>query len=185
MKKDFGAPMLIVVLVAFAALASETISGEGAPQRSFAAHESLLPNERLVDASEIAAAAPAEPALRPVVDTSAASEPAPAPEAAREPQAASEPEAVREPRPARARIRVEARRAGTDERIQQAVLRAIARAPHISGCIDVETSGARVRLSGWTMTAGQSLRAEKAAARVKGVRHVSNEIRPRVGAVHS
>ena len=85
----------------------------------------------------------------------------------------------------RSRVDVEGRRLGRDERLQHAVMSAIKRAPNLTGQIAVEAKDAVVRLSGWTLTPGQSLRAEKAAARVEGVREVRNEIRPRMGVITS
>ena len=85
----------------------------------------------------------------------------------------------------RSRVDVEGRRMSPDERIQKAVMRAITSQPNLSGQIAVESRDAVVRLSGWTTTPGQSLRAEKTAARVDGVRRVVNEIRPRMGAITS
>ena len=85
----------------------------------------------------------------------------------------------------RSRVDVEGRRLSPDERLQNAVMSAITRQPNLSGQIAVEARDAVVRLSGWTMTPGQSLRVEKTAARVDGVRRVVNEIRPRMGAITS
>lgn len=72
-----------------------------------------------------------------------------------------------------------------DQRIQAEVMELLANNPRLSGKIGVESADNVVRLSGWTMTSGQSLRAEKQAFSVRGVKHVLNEIRPRVGAITS
>lgn len=85
----------------------------------------------------------------------------------------------------RSRVDVEGRRPGPDERLRHAVMGALTRQPNLSGKIGVEARDAVVRLSGWTTTPGESLRAEKAAARVDGVRRVVNEIRPRMGPITS
>ncbi|HYC37259.1 MAG TPA: BON domain-containing protein [Usitatibacter sp.] len=93
--------------------------------------------------------------------------------------------AARPQAPPRARIDVEARSLGPDQALQRAVIAAITTLPNLSGQIGVEAADSIVRLTGWTTTPGQSLRAEKAAARVDGVRAVVNEIRPRMGAITS
>lgn len=78
-------------------------------------------------------------------------------------------------------ITVEERRLSRDEVIQLAVMDLLRGNDRLSGKIGVESNDSVVRLSGWTTTAGQARRAGQAAASVQGVRHVENEIRPRIG----
>ena len=78
-------------------------------------------------------------------------------------------------------ITVEERRLGNDERIQLTVMDLLRNNDRLTGKIGVESNDSVVRLSGWTMTAGQARRAGQAAYSVQGVRHVDNEIRPRIG----
>ena len=141
--------------------------------RSFTVGDSLLAEETLVpSAGETLAPAP------PILPATATTHPA-------TPRAAAQRKPLVVASTARARIHVEARRLRGDPRIEARVIDAIARTPNLSGRIGVEAKDAVVELTGWTMTAGQSLRAEKAARRVRGVRHVVNEIRPRIGGVTS
>lgn len=193
-------PMVIVVVVAFAALALGDVSVErpAAAQKRPAigsaewipASESLLPNEQIVTAAE----PPAEdttPAIEPAEEARPVPAAAAKKAARRDRQVVSRPpaprraEPMREARVVRTRVRVEARRLNGDPRVQLAVMDAIAAAPSLSGRIGVETHGSVVRLSGWTMTAAQAARAERAASRVRGVKGVVNEVRPRIGAVSS
>ena len=78
-------------------------------------------------------------------------------------------------------ITVEERRLSNDERIQLTVMDLLRNNDRLSGKIGVESNDSVVRLSGWTVTAGQARRAGQAAYSVQGVRHVENEIRPRIG----
>jgi hyperosmotically inducible periplasmic protein len=78
-------------------------------------------------------------------------------------------------------ITVEERRLSRDEAIQLTVMDLLRNNDRLTGLIGVESNDSVVRLSGWTMTAGQARRAGQAAAGVIGVRHVENEIRPRIG----
>lgn len=149
-------PMVIVVLVVFVALASENLVGE------------------TTEAIEVRRVA-----VQPV-SYSPSESPSPSDSLVEAPQILEAPKQVQ-----RRRIEVEARRLNPDHRIQLAAMDAIATMPDLCGRIGVETKDSVVRLSGWTMTSGQSLRAEKAAGRVKGVRYVVNEIRPRVGPITS
>lgn len=136
-----------------------------AAETQYRAAESLAPNETVVVTEEASVAATEE---RPV--------------AARQDVAV---EATREVEVAQPGIVIEERRLGADERLQLAVMDALAAAPNLSGSIGVESENAIVRLSGYTMTAAQMQRAERTAARVEGVRQVVNEIRPRIGAITS
>jgi len=68
-----------------------------------------------------------------------------------------------------------------DQRITGDVADAIAADPRVSGRIGVDTYNNEVTLSGYTSTPGQARHAERDARGVDGVRHVNNEIRPRVG----
>src|SRR5690349_7236249 len=70
-----------------------------------------------------------------------------------------------------------------DQRIQSEVMSVLANNPALTGRVVVETSGQVVTLSGYLATQGQVLRAGTEASKVNGVRHVMNEIRPRVGIV--
>lgn len=87
--------------------------------------------------------------------------------------------------PAREPITVEQPRLTLDERIQADVMDVIARNPHLSGKIGVVTQDAVVTLTGYTTTSGMAWRAGRDARGIQGVRHVVNEIRPRVGAITS
>jgi len=68
-----------------------------------------------------------------------------------------------------------------DQRITSDVADSIAADPRVSGRIGVDTYNNEVTLSGYTSTPGQARHAERDARAVDGVRHVNNEIRPRVG----
>jgi hypothetical protein len=82
-------------------------------------------------------------------------------------------------------ITVEQQRLTLDERIQADVIDLLARNPNLSGKIGVVTQDAVVTLTGYTTTSGMAWRAGRDARGVYGVRHVVNEIRPRVGAITS
>ena len=82
-------------------------------------------------------------------------------------------------------ITVEQQRLTVDERIQADVIDLLARNPNLSGKIGVVTQDAVVTLTGYTTTSGMAWRAGRDARGVQGVRHVVNEIRPRVGAITS
>lgn len=197
-------PIVFVVLVAGAALAlDDTPEYESVPKpekrpvtvpvNAVPVEKSLSPNEALVADRALETATEA-----PKPNTAAArATKAPKPKAA---NAARKPpivkartrevlvhktDAVHKKEAPRSRVDVEARHPSPDERLQHAVINAIARQPNLTGQVAVEARDAVVRLSGWTTTHGQSLRVEKAAARVEGVRQVVNEIRPRMGAVTS
>jgi len=95
------------------------------------------------------------------------------------------PVAVRAPEPARAAITIIEPRLTVDQRIQADVIDLLARNPNLSGRIGVVSEDATVTLTGWVATSGQSWRAARDARGVVGVRHVVNEIRPRVGGISS
>jgi osmotically-inducible protein OsmY len=82
-------------------------------------------------------------------------------------------------------IEVTEQRLSEDERIQLQVMDKLAGNPRLSGKIGVEAEGRVVRLSGYTLTSGQARHAERDAWSVSNVKHVVNEIRPRVGAITS
>jgi hypothetical protein len=82
-------------------------------------------------------------------------------------------------------ITVEQQRLTLDERIQADVMDLLARNPNLSGKIGVVAQDAVVTLTGYTTTSGMAWRAGRDARGVQGVRHVVNEIRPRVGAITS
>jgi hypothetical protein len=91
---------------------------------------------------------------------------------------------VSEARPAPA-ITITEPRLTTDQRIQADVMDLLARNPNLSGKIGVVSEDSVVTLTGWTVTSGQAYRAGRDARGVPGVRHVVNEIRPRIGAITS
>jgi hypothetical protein len=91
---------------------------------------------------------------------------------------------VSEAHPAPA-ITVETPRLTVDQRIQADVMDLLARAPNITGKIGVVSEDSVVTLTGWTTTSGMAWRAGRDARGVAGVRHVVNEIRPRVGGISS
>ncbi len=78
-------------------------------------------------------------------------------------------------------ITIEDRRMTLDERIQAQVMDKLANAPNISGKIGVESHGAVVTLTGYTVTAAQGQRAGRYAGSIEGVKSVQNEIRARIG----
>lgn len=118
--------------------------------------DTLAPNEKVVEPATPAAAAPAIAPERasPVVERPAVAEPP---------------------------ITIEQRRLTVDERIQLDVTERLAAAQNISGKIGVETHGAVVTLTGYTVTAAQGQRAERIVRAVDGVRDVDNRIRARIG----
>jgi len=95
------------------------------------------------------------------------------------------PVAVQAPEPPRAAITITEPRPTVDQRIQADVMDLLARNPNLSGRIGVVSEAATVTLTGWVATSGQAWRAGRDARGVVGVRHVVNEIRPRVGAISS
>ncbi len=135
------------------------------PAEPVATKETLAPGETVVTPSE-SAAAPIPPAAPYPMAT--------LPEAKRETVAA--PAGVPQPP-----ITIEERALSLDERIQAAVMDTLATTPDLDGKIGVESEDAVVTLTGFTYTRGQAWRAERAAASVKGVRYVQNQIRPRIG----
>lgn len=197
-------PIVFVVLVAGAALALDDkpdFDGAPKPERPAAlvpavavpVEKTLSPNEALVASGPVETVTGAPAPKAPSADATGAPKPKSA-SAGRKPPTTKAPtrdvvvltaDAVPKTEAPRSRVDVEGRRLSPDERLQNAVMSAITRQPNLSGQIAVEARNAVVRLSGWTTTPGQSLRAEKAAARVEGVRQVLNEIRPRMGAITS
>ena len=95
------------------------------------------------------------------------------------------PMAIQAPEPPRAAITITEPRLTVDQRIQADVIDLLARNPNLSGKIGVVSENATVTLTGWTATSGQAWRAGRDARGVIGVRHVVNEIRPRVGGISS
>jgi hypothetical protein len=91
---------------------------------------------------------------------------------------------VSEPRRANS-ITITKPRLTTDQRIRADVIDLLAHNPNLSGRIGVVSDDSVVTLTGYTATAGQAWRAGRDARGVAGVRHVVNEIRPRVGAITS
>ena len=79
-------------------------------------------------------------------------------------------------------ITVEAPRPSEDQRITNDVVDTLASDPWLSGRIGVETRDQEVNLSGTVTTPGQVRRAVRGAQSVPGVRHVTSELRPKVGA---
>lgn len=134
-------------------------------------------------------AAPVVPAPAPAAERTAL--PARVPSAAPTP-AASTPASRPAPRrhlarlkagaPARAaRPRPAPVRPSDDSRIRMQVAERLTANPSISGRIGIDSRGAVVHLTGYTMTIEQARRAEREARGVRGVRGVRNEIRPRIG----
>lgn len=78
-------------------------------------------------------------------------------------------------------ITVQDRKLSGDQRIQLLVMDKLASNRNISGRIGVESHDAVVKLSGYTVTAGQAWRAGRDARSIVGVKYVQNEIRPRIG----
>ena len=163
------------------------------------ANASLSPNEVVVTHYPTAAAAPIEaatprktvapnesPTPRPV-RAAEKRKPAAKPLPAAKPQVSQTTVAIRNapPQPvastSRAAIVIEARRIPQDEHIRRQVIQRLATNPRLDGQIAVESKDAVVRLTGWTRTAGQARHAERDARSVPSVRHVQNEIRPRIG----
>jgi hypothetical protein len=103
-----------------------------------------------------------------------------APIAPKQPSASPVVEAPRAPA-----ITVEQQRLTVDQRIQADVMDLLARNPNLSGKIGVVSQDAVVTLTGYTTTSGMAWRAGRDARGVYGVRHVVNEIRPRVGGITS
>jgi len=145
--------------------------------------ESLLANERVVASNE-ATAPPSSPApSAPLAQPSGSSTPArEAKRATAAPRLASA-RPTPKARPVRQAAALPSQRRGpADERLRVQVVDALGRSPGISGVIAVESHESVVRLSGYTLTAGQAHRAGRAAASVPGVRRVQNDLRPRIGA---
>jgi hypothetical protein len=67
-----------------------------------------------------------------------------------------------------------------DELLQAEVMGAIRRTENLHGSISVNTKDGVVHLNGWTITPGEAYRAALAARRVKDVKQVQSEIRPRM-----
>jgi hypothetical protein len=131
---------------------------EPAPATAVGVESTLAPNETVVTVEQPAAPtaeATRERVLAPVADRSA---------------------------PA---ITVTEPRLTVDQRIQADVIDLLARNPRLSGKIGVVSEDAIVTLTGYTLTSGQAWRAGRDARGVYGVRHVVNEIRPRVGGITS
>lgn len=80
------------------------------------------------------------------------------------------------------RITVEAPRLTDDQRITDDVVHVLAHDPYLSGRIGVETRDQDVSLTGTVTTPGQVRRAVRDAKSVWGVRNVTSELRPKVGA---
>jgi osmotically-inducible protein OsmY len=70
-----------------------------------------------------------------------------------------------------------------DQRIQSDVMGVLARHPGLTGQVTVEAADQVVTLSVHLMTESQIRTAGREASLVNGVRHVVNEIRPRIGHV--
>ena len=135
---------------------SQTVATPLANEPIVADEKGLAPNEQIVTTPETPVAVK-QPAAVPVVE-SARAEPA---------------------------ITVEQQRLSLDQRIQADVIDLLARNPNLSGKIGVVSADAVVTLIGWTTTSGMAWRAGRDARGVMGVRHVVNEIRPKVGGITS
>jgi hypothetical protein len=68
-----------------------------------------------------------------------------------------------------------------DASINQGVVDTLAADPYLSGRIGVETRDREVELSGIVTTDGQTMRAERDAKSVYGVRNVQNNLTTRIG----
>jgi len=171
MKKqpDLRNVALVVALTAVAATAWATNESLMSPESVAARNSTLQPSP--APAQPLSAATPSAPAPLPVRETLVPGEEIVAP---------AEAPAVRASAP-QPPVIVEERHLTLDERIQGDVMDKLAAAPHISGKIGVESHDAVVRLTGYTLTAGQADRAGRYAGSVMGVRYVQNEIRPRIG----
>ena len=123
--------------------------------------QGLAPNEQLVATEQ-----PAQPA--PLI---APQQPAAVP--------------VAEAPPREPAITVEQQRLTVDQRIQADVMDLLARNTNLSGKIGVVSNDSVVTLTGYTTTSGMAWRAGRDARGVHGVRHVVNEIRPRIGGITS
>jgi hyperosmotically inducible periplasmic protein len=175
MKKqpDLRNVALVVALTAVAATAWATNESLMSPESVAARNSSLQPPPASTQPPS-ATTQPA-PAPLPVSETLAPGEEIVAPA---EPSAPAPAVRASAPQPP---VIVEERHLTLDERIQADVMDKLAAAPHISGKIGVESHDAIVRLTGYTLTAGQAYRAGRYAGSVIGVRFVQNEIRPRIG----
>ena len=172
-------PLLAAVLAAFAAsswaayeynstlVPAPSAEAPATPATATTAPETvatplaLEPNETVVTVEE-----------RPAPPIASAPAPAPAP-------------AVPVAERAEPSIEVTKQRLTPDQRIQADVMELLARNPNLSGQIGVVTEDRVVTLTGWTATSGQAWRAGRDARGIEGVRHVVNQIRPRVGAISS
>jgi hypothetical protein len=166
MKKesDFRNVALVVALAAFAASA-------WAANESLSSPESVAARNAALQSTTVTTQAAPVPASETLTRGEEIVAPAEAP--------VSAPAAhVSEPQPP---VIVEERHLTLDERIQSDVMDKLAAAPYISGKIGVESHDATVRLTGYTMTAGQAYRAGRYAGSVVGVKYVHNDIRPRIG----
>jgi len=122
------------------------------------------PQETIIEKEEQRIVAPA-------MTTTPAAVPAPVVESSK-PVAANDPP-----------ITVTEQRLTVDERIQQQVMDKLANNPTLSGKVGVETRDQVVNLSGYLMTNGMVMRANRDAGSVVGVRYVVNEIRTKIGPV--
>ena len=138
---------------------NESVATPLAAQPAVADEKGLAPNEQIVTPTTTTEApvAAKQPAAVPVVESA---RPAPA-------------------------ITVEQQRLSVDQRIQADVMDLLARSPNITGKIGVVSEDSVVTLTGWTTTSGMAWRAGRDARGVHGVRHVVNEIRPKVGGITS
>ena len=171
-RPKFRVPLLVAALAASMASAWATyelqssayvpvVKTEAPPPPDLAL--SLSPNEAIVTADDIAPAKDVEIAI-------------PARPTAVVPVAAAQTEES---------ITITRPRLTEDQRIQAEVMERLATNPRLTGKIGVESMDSTVRLSGYLMTSGQVWHAERDARSVRGVRHVVNEIRPRIGAITS
>jgi hypothetical protein len=132
-------------------------------------------NTIVITETETVVATPQDTAATAAIAPTA--EPAPYVDPAR-PAVIAEPKAISEPA-----ITVTEQRLTVDERITLDVMDALRRNETLSGKVGVESHDQVVTLSGWLMSNGQVMRANRDARSVDGVRYVVNEIRPKVGAV--
>lgn len=142
---------------------------------AWATNASWVPDPRPAQAEAPAATEPlaVDQTLSPNESVVATTDAAPATEAT--------PVAVADRNVAQPGIVVEDRRLTVDQRIQGDVMDRIANMRNVSGKVGVTSQDSVVRLTGYTVTAGQARRVASEARGVTGVKDVQNEIRARIG----
>jgi hypothetical protein len=168
----FRKPLLAVALATCAASAwAYTSSFVPDVTNERVATEDTLRKEQAANATEMGLA-PNESIV--IAEETTVAKPAPAPVATLASQPYSAPA-----------ITIEKPRLTVDQRIQADVMQVLATNPTLSGKIGVVSEDRVVTLTGYTTTSGQAWRAGRDAGSVQDVRHVVNQIRPRVGGISS